>query len=130
MLPLLQSPKPNSAIVESSNPRSLRYGCVASRFFNSKPSGLFGSASEADSFLATTLELSRTCEMFGSPFPWDGSPGETLNHSQIFNAASRIVIPSFSATKSRMLPPRLQLPKQFQQFLLRLTRNCVGLLPS
>ena len=46
-----------------------------------------------------------------------------------FNAAAWMLTSSIRAMKSRTLPPCLHSLKQFQMFLLMLTRNCVGLLP-
>ena len=51
MLPLLQWPMPNSAMVSALNPRSARYGCTGSRFCNANPSGLFGPSSSASGLL-------------------------------------------------------------------------------
>src|SRR5205085_11166239 len=58
-----------------------------------------------------------------------GSLLESPNHSLMRTAASRIVQSSRRLTKSRMFPPDLQSPKQFQQFFFTLTRNCVGFVP-
>ena len=44
-------------------------------------------------------------------------------------AAVWMLTPSILAMKSRVFPPCLHSLKQFQTFLDRLTRNCVGLDP-
>jgi hypothetical protein len=59
----------------------------------------------------------------------DTASGSRSNHSMAFSAAAWMLTFSIRAMKSRTFPPRLHSEKQFQTFLLMLTRNCVGLLP-
>src|ERR1035437_1002811 len=113
----------------SVRPRPSKYGCSASKLRSSKPSGLFGPVSCASPlglgvlFARDALPCFGFCSAFGDSGFDDDLSNVSLNQSEMRMAASRMLTSSVRLTKSRMLPPRLHSPKQFQQFFEMLTRN-------
>src|SRR5581483_9525495 len=124
-------------MVSSVSPRSARYGCSRSSLSRRNFSALFGALLsfegaglgaafgwEVGLFLGASSASSAA-----SPELPDMASWSRPNHSMALRAAAWMVTPSIRAMKSRVLPPCLHSLKQFQTFLLVLTRNCVGLLP-
>src|ERR1035437_7951018 len=137
IMPLAQKPTPKSIMVSDERPRSARYGCSRTSLSNRNCNGLFGAlfsttgAGFAAGFgrgVSLVFGVSSDSPASGLDST-DMASGSRLNHSMAFKAAAWMLTSSIRAMKSRALPPCLHSLKQFQMFLLMLTRNCVGLLP-
>src|ERR1035437_9637153 len=138
IMPLEQKPMPKSTMVSGIRPRcSTRYGCWRSSLSRRNFRGALGVLLSGDAFgdaAGRLTGLDAGTDAFGSAVSAlsslaDMASGSRLNHSIALSAAAWMLTFSISAMKSRTLPPCLHSLKQFQMFLMRLTRNCVGLLP-
>src|SRR5450631_622082 len=138
IMPLEQKPMPKSTMVSGVSPRcSVRYGCVRSSLSSRNFSGALGTLLSGADFgdaAGRAAGFDAGADVFGSVTSAfsslaDMASGSRLNHSIAFNAAAWMLHFSILAMKSRVLPPCSQSLKQFQMFLVMLTRNCVGLLP-
>src|SRR5690242_7732237 len=125
-------------MISGVSPRSARYGWVRSSFSRRNPNGLFDASIRGSGVAGFDGDF-----CFERLSPRGDSPASLAaclelvlmasasrpNQSIALSAAAWMVAFSILAMKSRELPPPLHSLKQFQRFLLTLTRNWVGLLP-